>query len=91
MTIDKEQNAFVVGQLRPAVRYIFKIQIINKSETQRNGQPNSLEFLIIESHHQQQNSTLQQQKHFQIKITDALRPPSSSSIFESDDGDDDEV
>ncbi len=35
-TIDKEKNAFVVGQLRPAVRYIFKIQIINKSEPQRN-------------------------------------------------------
>jgi hypothetical protein len=87
--IDKEQNAFVVRQLRPAIRYIFQIQTIHKNEPQVNGPPNSLEFLIESHHHQQQqHSTLEQQKLLQIKLKDALR--SSSSIYESNADDDDD-
>ena len=86
--VDKEQQSFVVRQLRPSVRYIFQIQTINKDE-QINGPPNSLEFLI-ES--QDVSSTLklssqeQQQKLLQIRLKDALR----SSITINDDYDDDD-
>jgi hypothetical protein len=43
--VSKEQQAFVVRQLRPAVKYIFQIQTIGRDD-QSYGPHNSLEFMI---------------------------------------------
>ena len=79
--VDKEQQTFVVRQLRPSVRYIFQIQTVSE---QWHGPPNSLEFEIesqdfssLRAPSQSYASHQEQQKMLQLRLKDALRASSN--------------
>lgn len=73
--VDKNEESFVVRQLKPSVKYIFQIQTVNKNDNVL-GPANSLEFLIENEISWNRNVKSPSEMLLQMRIKDALKSTS---------------